>query len=78
MSQLTAAQRKALEAVRDGEVTWFTPWSRHTVPRYEAPGIRSDVIQRVVDARLARVGSRVNTLRAIVELTDAGREALDA
>lgn len=79
MSKPTVAQRKALEAIRDGKVshsmlaahaTGYSPWS---APYY----VRRDTLERVVGRGWARVGGHKQPgFIAAVELTDAGREAL--
>jgi hypothetical protein len=76
---LTPAQRRTLEAIQAGTVrhsilaayaTGYSPWTH-------PPTIRRQTVQRVVDKRLAKVGPhRAPTFVATVELTAAGREAL--
>lgn len=77
---LTPAQRKALEAIRDGKVKRHYPWGRGA-PSWSFSrtlGLRQDVVTRLVDARYARVGPRRNNgLFADVEITDVGMLALE-
>lgn len=84
MATPTPAQRAALEAVRDGRVERYSPlqWGpRSGDPRWVGAHlrrlvVRRDVLDRCARLGLIRVGEKRTSLRAAVELTDAGREAL--
>lgn len=77
--RVTDAQRRALEAIRDGKVSHsmlaahargYSPW---TLPH----GIRRDTVERVIGNGLAKLGGHKQpSFIAKAELTDAGREAI--
>jgi hypothetical protein len=72
MKPLTDAQVKALEAIKAQNVVWN---GREFLVLMRARGVRADVVQRVVDKRLARPDSTPVTVR-YVELTPSGHAAL--
>lgn len=76
MPDLTTAQRRSLEAIR--EVRVYRQYHPRGYSWGKPRGIRADVIERLIGMGLARLGSiQQPGLIAPVVLTDKGREALD-
>jgi hypothetical protein len=78
--RVTEAKLRALRAIDEGLVSWYTPWrgtrNRFTVVGGSGTSVPS--VQRAVDRRLAQVGPKRNALYCSVVLTDAGRSVLAA
>jgi hypothetical protein len=74
----TPAQVRALEAIRDRQVSWhYPPWQSNAdaTGRYLCPaGVRADTVQRVIDMGWARPG--VHSLVARPSLTPSGEAVL--
>ncbi len=68
---MTPAQRRCLEAIRDGRVTYLSTvrWAPYSC-------VRSDVVDRVFAAGLASMGPWCSLRECRVVLTDAGQKAL--
>lgn len=73
--KLTPAQRRTAEEIGEGKVSWsrlLLKWASHEFPS----SVRTDVVQRLVDAGIAKKGARINEYRFECVLTDLGREVI--
>jgi hypothetical protein len=77
MPDLSEPQRRTLREIEAGRVQWSISGFRFRSLTFP-PSVRSDVVQRLVDARLACVGAQTMGAADLyhVVLTDAGRAAL--
>ncbi len=79
LPSVTPAQYRALEVVAAGSVRRYY-MNRPGTPKWRLPaGVRSDTIQRAVNARLVAVSpARQPGFHGEVTLTDLGQQVLDA